>query len=529
MKALTGMYRAGMYRTGIVAGVSACLALAACTTPVRETALSGTTANAAALASLPTPTAGTPCHFLRPAYTAAERQLGMHGSVRVAYVIDETGHIERAVVVQSSGSEQLDAAARNAVAQGVCAPYRLNGEPRRILQHTTFRFEAGQGSALGALPLHGDDDIAALAMAPQRPPELAARPQPWQPEPGLAAPSVTPPAVPPMPALSLDEALRDAIFDRMGIPPGSPKATLVMSWTRRITEDPDTGRFLGKGPTHANVFALSPPLRAVFFTEAMLRLTPEQRATMFTLIAQAFNNAPADCGGVKSVAVVLSRNLQWSQLSEADIDAYFSVIYAMFKQSALQSPEAKVGVQQGMEGRQAILDTLKNELRSDPQATRILAASLASGASESPALWCAKMRIINHAVITAPQPYRDWFIVNMEMDSLEKYQTLARRSAPAAQPNVAEPNVAPEDYSSRVQRRVRPNVVWAGPIDGLQTSIRVICAPNGTLLSAMVTHGSGNAAWDAAALQAVQHSDPMPVDASGHAPRQFVITLRPVG
>jgi colicin import membrane protein len=74
---------------------------------------------------------------------------------------------------------------------------------------------------------------------------------------------------------------------------------------------------------------------------------------------------------------------------------------------------------------------------------------------------------------------------------------------------------------------VRPNISWGGETDGLETVISVRCSPTGTLLSAAVTRSSGNAAWDDAALRAVQRSDPMPRDIDGKTPASFKITMRP--
>lgn len=109
----------------------------------------------------------------------------------------------------------------------------------------------------------------------------------------------------------------------------------------------------------------------------------------------------------------------------------------------------------------------------------------------------------------------------------------ASEAAPASSADAASaPASEPEwlhSYDDKVRRRVRPNIVWAGETSGLATVIAVHCSPDGAILSATVKTGSGNAGWDAAALQAVQHSDPMPLDTDGHAPAIFDITLRPAG
>jgi colicin import membrane protein len=84
-------------------------------------------------------------------------------------------------------------------------------------------------------------------------------------------------------------------------------------------------------------------------------------------------------------------------------------------------------------------------------------------------------------------------------------------------------------YADKVRRRVRPNIVWAGDTQGLETEIAVRCSPTGTLLDVSVTRSSGNPQWDAAAERAVRASDPMPVDVDGKTPSSFKITLRPAG
>jgi colicin import membrane protein len=84
-------------------------------------------------------------------------------------------------------------------------------------------------------------------------------------------------------------------------------------------------------------------------------------------------------------------------------------------------------------------------------------------------------------------------------------------------------------YADKVRRRVRPNIIWAGETAGLETIVSVHCAPDGQVLSASIQKGSGNAQWDQAALNAVNASNPMPLDTNGRAPATFLITLRPAG
>jgi colicin import membrane protein len=84
-------------------------------------------------------------------------------------------------------------------------------------------------------------------------------------------------------------------------------------------------------------------------------------------------------------------------------------------------------------------------------------------------------------------------------------------------------------YADKVRRLVLQHVTWGGETEGLETVIAVRCSPDGNQLSATISHGSGNPAWDAAALRAVKASDPMPRDVNGKTPESFYVTLRPAG
>jgi len=59
-----------------------------------------------------------------------------------------------------------------------------------------------------------------------------------------------------------------------------------------------------------------------------------------------------------------------------------------------------------------------------------------------------------------------------------------------------------------VQRRISPNIVWAGDDQGNPAITRVRCAADGTLLNATLVRPSGNPPWDDAALRAVNRSEP---------------------
>lgn len=104
------------------------------------------------------------------------------------------------------------------------------------------------------------------------------------------------------------------------------------------------------------------------------------------------------------------------------------------------------------------------------------------------------------------------------------------QSTPRVLPPVQDSDRFPPsaDYPSTVARRVNPNIRWDGK-GSLEATILVRCAPTGTILGAEVAQSSGNADWDNAALQAIQRTDPMPLDTVGKAPPIFSVTLRSRG
>ena len=89
------------------------------------------------------------------------------------------------------------------------------------------------------------------------------------------------------------------------------------------------------------------------------------------------------------------------------------------------------------------------------------------------------------------------------------------------------PDASSETFAAKVERLVRAHIVSNGQADNLRTTISVHCSADGKLLSATIIRSSGNPEWDAVALGAVRHSDPMPPDLDGKTPKYFRVTVQP--
>lgn len=67
------------------------------------------------------------CRVPTPEYPRKARRLGEQGVVLISMVIDTSGKVQSVQVSRSSGSAELDRAARQAVLNASCEPYRENG------------------------------------------------------------------------------------------------------------------------------------------------------------------------------------------------------------------------------------------------------------------------------------------------------------------------------------------------------------------------------------------------------------------
>jgi protein TonB len=75
-----------------------------------------------------------------PDYPAISRRMGEEGKLVLRVELDETGHIDDAKVINSSGYERLDAAALTAVKSWQCNPSLRNGQPVRAVALQPFNF-----------------------------------------------------------------------------------------------------------------------------------------------------------------------------------------------------------------------------------------------------------------------------------------------------------------------------------------------------------------------------------------------------
>lgn len=332
---------------------------------------------------------------------------------------------------------------------------------------------------------------------------------------GTAAPQASTISVPP----ALQQAVEQATLQRLGVDPGSRKAEIVLQWGKKIATDPEIRQLAANRAAQPGAGTPDAAAKAQAAVTGLLSVTPEQRSRMMELTVKVLDGIPEDCGGLKSLPLILNR-YAIPTLSEDDLGDYLGLMFTSLKQSAHHAPLAHVTDEEHRQGEQAVMNKLGALLRNNTDGARDLAALLVNSQAMTSTQWCNATRLTNRALIETPQPFRDWAMVG-RAEAMAHRGTLALGATSAS-------GVSP-DYVEKIVRRVRPNIIWAGNTAGLETVVTVHCLPTGAIASAGIERSSGNQSWDAAALRAVQQSDPMPVDAGGRVPETFRIVLRPAG
>ena len=87
---------------------------------------------------------------------------------------------------------------------------------------------------------------------------------------------------------------------------------------------------------------------------------------------------------------------------------------------------------------------------------------------------------------------------------------------------------APFSYAERIRRTVRPNIVFAGPIEGNPIAeIDVHTARDGSIVKVSLVAASGVPQWDSAVQAGIWRTKQIPLDINGKVPPVLRIAFRP--
>jgi colicin import membrane protein len=101
--------------------------------------------------------------------------------------------------------------------------------------------------------------------------------------------------------------------------------------------------------------------------------------------------------------------------------------------------------------------------------------------------------------------------------------------SPDARGSAAQSSAPSSGYGNRVRERIRPNIRYSEELPrNLLTEIEVRTLADGTISSRRVVKSSGNAAWDDAALRAIDRTGSLPRDTDGRVPSPMIVEMRPL-
>ncbi len=120
----------------------------------------------------------------------------------------------------------------------------------------------------------------------------------------------------------------------------------------------------------------------------------------------------------------------------------------------------------------------------------------------------------------------------IRQDQIKRMAGLAGATGTASSAGQALQSAAPSaNYAGKVEAKIRPNITFS-EMDSVQgnpaTEVDIRIAMDGTIVGTpKIVHASGNKAWDAAVLRAIEKTETLPRDTDGRIPSRMILILRP--
>ncbi len=118
----------------------------------------------------------------------------------------------------------------------------------------------------------------------------------------------------------------------------------------------------------------------------------------------------------------------------------------------------------------------------------------------------------------------------MRQENLQRMQGMAGASGgPNATGTALKSSGPSASYAGRLVGRIKPNITFSGDVVGNpRAEVEVRVAPDGAIISRRIVQSSGNMAWDAAVLRAIDKTEILPKDTDGRVPPLIVLGFRPL-
>ncbi|KQT10364.1 cell envelope integrity protein TolA [Ramlibacter sp. Leaf400] len=133
---------------------------------------------------------------------------------------------------------------------------------------------------------------------------------------------------------------------------------------------------------------------------------------------------------------------------------------------------------------------------------------------------------------TRKQQEEDKRMAQMREENMKRMAGMAGATGPRESTGTALRSSGPSaSYAGRLSALFQRNVVFPGGVDTIAGNpvavVQVRVSPTGEILSAKLSRSSGNAAWDEAAVRAIERSERIPADVDGRYVSDFPVEMKP--
>lgn len=127
------------------------------------------------------------------------------------------------------------------------------------------------------------------------------------------------------------------------------------------------------------------------------------------------------------------------------------------------------------------------------------------------------------------QKEEDARLAKAREEQLKRITGMAGATGAATSTGSALRDAAPSaNYIGRIVAAIKPNIVFTDDLpSNPRAEVKVLVAPDGSIISAKITQSSGSQAWDDAVVRAFERTQKLPRDTDGSVPSSLTFGLRP--
>ncbi|MFC0400022.1 hypothetical protein [Paraburkholderia rhizosphaerae] len=235
------------------------------------------------------------------------------------------------------------------------------------------------------------------------------------------------------PKLSRESEQRyfDQMFREQGIEPDSNKAQIVRAWINKIRQDPIIAAAVPGGAKGIGRLFLDTQTRESLLLNGLVRLSAADRLSYVQLLSKFLDElVPVDCFGLLNMNDVMSR-ISLREMSDSDVAQYFNLLSKVLVSDAVDAPIVLPTREQYTAAKQQFADALFVQLSGDQSDITRFQHYSAHPAQATPSDACWVTRVTMHAILSMPDPGRDYILLISILQSGEQAKTQAGDPAPS--------------------------------------------------------------------------------------------------